>query len=121
MLPKMKTIRSKNHQLGSFELNKVSLSCFDDQRYILKDGIQTYAYRQKYTIINAVQFTMSVTIVGFVYHSTPSITVCVGADFPNKLHSKKNLIKSTALVTAPLTLGIFRCSPGCLLGLKGGS
>ena len=28
----MKTIRSNNHQLGSYELNKVSLSCFDDKR-----------------------------------------------------------------------------------------
>ena len=27
----MKTIRSKNHQLGSYELNKVSLSCLDDK------------------------------------------------------------------------------------------
>ena len=35
---KMKTIRSNNHQLGSYELNKASLSCFDDKRYIL-DGI----------------------------------------------------------------------------------
>ena len=30
----MKTIRSEKHQLGSFELNKISLSCFDDKRYI---------------------------------------------------------------------------------------
>ena len=30
----MKTIRSNNHQLGSYELNKVSLSCFDDKRCI---------------------------------------------------------------------------------------
>ena len=30
----MKTIRSQNHQLGSYEINKVSLSCFDDKRYI---------------------------------------------------------------------------------------
>ena len=37
----MKTIRSKNHQLGSYELNKVSLSCFDDKRYIL-DGMNSY-------------------------------------------------------------------------------
>ena len=29
---KMKTIRSENHQLGSYEINKVSLSCFDDKR-----------------------------------------------------------------------------------------
>ena len=40
----MKTIRSNLHQLGSYELNKVSLSCFDDKRYILEDGIRSYAY-----------------------------------------------------------------------------
>ena len=40
----MKTIRSKNHQLGSFELNKISLSCFDDKRYIHENGITSYAY-----------------------------------------------------------------------------
>ena len=41
---KMKTIRSQNHQLGSYEINKVSLSCFDDKRYILEDGITSYSY-----------------------------------------------------------------------------
>ena len=41
---KMKTIRSENHQLGSYEINKVSLSCFDDKRYIHDDGITSYAY-----------------------------------------------------------------------------
>ena len=41
---KMKTIRSQNHQLGSYEINKISLSCFDDKRYILEDGIISYAY-----------------------------------------------------------------------------
>ena len=40
----MKTIRSINHQLGSYELNKVSLSCFDDKRYIENDGVKSYAY-----------------------------------------------------------------------------
>ena len=39
----MKTI-SKNHQLASYELNKVSLSCFDDKRYLLDDRITSYAY-----------------------------------------------------------------------------
>ena len=47
MYHKMKTIRSENHQLGSYELNKVSLSCFDDKRYIHKDGIKSYAYGHK--------------------------------------------------------------------------
>ena len=40
----MKTIRSNNHQLGSFELNKISLSCFDDKRFIHENGITSYAY-----------------------------------------------------------------------------
>ena len=44
---KIKTIRSENHQLGSYELNKVSLSCFDDKRYIHEDGIKSYAYGHK--------------------------------------------------------------------------
>ena len=46
---KMKTIRSQKHQLGSYEINKVSLSCFDDKRYILDDGLESYAYGQYLT------------------------------------------------------------------------
>ena len=41
---KMKTIRSQRHQLGSYEINKVSLSCFDDKRYINDNGTSSYAY-----------------------------------------------------------------------------
>ena len=40
----MKTIQSNNHKLGSYELNKVSLSCFDDKRYIHDNGVTSYAY-----------------------------------------------------------------------------
>ena len=41
---KMKTIRSEKHQLGSYELNKISLSCFDDKRFIHENGLTSYAY-----------------------------------------------------------------------------
>ena len=41
---KMKTIRSDHHEVSSYEINKISLSCFDDKRYILDDGITSYAY-----------------------------------------------------------------------------
>ena len=41
---KMKTIRSDCHQISSYEINKISLSPFDDKRYILSDGITSYAY-----------------------------------------------------------------------------
>ena len=41
---KMNTIRSKNHQIHSYNINKISLSCFDDKRYILNNGINSLAY-----------------------------------------------------------------------------
>ena len=41
---KMKTIRSQRHQIGSYEINKVSLSCFDDKHYIHDNGTSSYAY-----------------------------------------------------------------------------
>ena len=41
---KMKTIRSQRHQLGSCEINKVSLSCFDDKRYIHDNGMSSFTY-----------------------------------------------------------------------------
>ena len=40
---KMKRIQSKKHKLGTYEINKISLSCFDDKRYVLDDGICTLA------------------------------------------------------------------------------
>ena len=43
----MRRIGSKNHNLGTYETNKRSLSCFDDKRYILKNGINTLAYEHK--------------------------------------------------------------------------
>ena len=42
---KMKTVRSQKHQLGSYEVNKVSLSRFDEKHYILNNGISSYTYR----------------------------------------------------------------------------
>ena len=40
---KMKTIQSKKHKLGTYEINKISLSCFDNKRFVLTDGTQTLA------------------------------------------------------------------------------
>ena len=44
MYHKIKTIRSDHHQLASYELNKMSLSFFDDTRYIHDNGITSRAY-----------------------------------------------------------------------------
>ena len=43
----MRRIGSKNHKLGTYETNKRSLSCFDNERYIVKNGINTLAYGYK--------------------------------------------------------------------------
>ena len=43
----MRGIKSKNHNLSTYESNKISLSCFDHKQYILKNGITALAYRHK--------------------------------------------------------------------------
>ena len=43
----MRRIGSKNHNLGTYETTKISLSCFDDKWYIFKNGINTLAYGHK--------------------------------------------------------------------------
>ena len=48
----MKRIQSKLHKIGTYDLNKISLSCFDDKRYVLVDGIHTLAYFHK-DIVNS--------------------------------------------------------------------
>ena len=47
MRHKMKRIQIKLDKIGTYELNKISLSCFDDKRYVLDDGINTLAYHHK--------------------------------------------------------------------------
>ena len=44
---KMKRIQSKKHKLGTYEIGKISLSCFDNKRYVLDDGIHMLAYFHK--------------------------------------------------------------------------
>ena len=41
---KMRKIKSKKHKIGIYEVNKISLSCFDDKRFLLNDGIHTLLY-----------------------------------------------------------------------------
>ena len=44
---KMTGIKSKKHELHTYESDKISLSAFDDKRYILSDGINTLPYGHK--------------------------------------------------------------------------
>ena len=47
MRHKMKRIQSKKHKLGTYEIDKIPLSCFDDKRYVQDDSINTLAYFHK--------------------------------------------------------------------------
>ena len=43
----MERIQSKLHRAGTYDVYKISLSCFDDKRYVLDDGVNTLAYFHK--------------------------------------------------------------------------
>ena len=43
----IKKVLSKKHKIGTYEIDKISLSCFDDKRFVLDDGIQTLPYFHK--------------------------------------------------------------------------
>ena len=45
---KMRRIQVKKHKLRTYEVSKISLSCFDDKRFALNNGIHTPAYFDKY-------------------------------------------------------------------------
>ena len=40
----MKRIQRKLHEVGTYDVFKISLSCFDEKRYVLDDKINTLAY-----------------------------------------------------------------------------
>ena len=43
----MKRMQAKKHKIGTYEIDKISLSCFDDKRFVLHDGVHTLAYLHK--------------------------------------------------------------------------
>ena len=46
-IDKLKRTRSKLHKIGTYEVCKIYLSCFDDKGYMLDDGINSLAYFHK--------------------------------------------------------------------------
>ena len=42
-----KRIQSKLHEIGTYDIYKIPLSCFDDKRYVLDEGINILAYFYK--------------------------------------------------------------------------
>ena len=48
----MRRIESKKHKLGTYEVAKISLSIFDDKRYLFDDGIYTLSCFHKDSTTN---------------------------------------------------------------------
>ena len=46
----MKRTQAKKHKIGTYEIDKISLPCFDDKRYVLDDRIHTLAYFHKNSV-----------------------------------------------------------------------
>ena len=44
---KMRRIQRKKHKMGTYKMNNISLSVFDDKRFVLNDGVDTLAYFHK--------------------------------------------------------------------------
>ena len=44
---KMRKIQGKKHKMGTYKINKMSLSCFADKRLVSNNGIHTLAYFHK--------------------------------------------------------------------------
>ena len=47
---KMKRIQSRKHKLRTYEIDKKSLSLFDDKRYVLDDGSYALSYFYKNSV-----------------------------------------------------------------------
>ena len=43
----MKRIQAKKHKIGTYEIDKISLSCFDGKRFVLDDGDHILPYFHK--------------------------------------------------------------------------
>ena len=44
---KMKITQAKKHKIGTYEIDKISLSCLYEKRQVLDDGVHTLAYFYK--------------------------------------------------------------------------
>ena len=59
---KMKRIQSKNQELGTYEIDKISWSCFDDKIYVLDDGICTLAYFHKDSVTSCKEIQKKIVV-----------------------------------------------------------
>ena len=51
----MERIQNKRHKLRTYEIDKISLSFFDDKRYVLDDGIYALTYFHKRSVTSLIK------------------------------------------------------------------
>ena len=63
----MKRILNEKHNVGSYVINKISLSCFGDKRFILDDGINSLAYGHKNTMNSVTIIVELLLLLNYYY------------------------------------------------------
>ena len=60
----MKRIQAKKYKTGTYEIDKISLSCFDYKRFVLDDGVNTLVYFHKDCNKNVIKLkTIMITFI----------------------------------------------------------
>ena len=59
---KIKRIQAKKYKVGTYEIDKRSLSCFANKRYVLDDEIHLHAYFHKNSVTSSKKFKKIVII-----------------------------------------------------------
>ena len=62
----MKRIQAKKHKIGTYEIDKISLSWFDDNRFVLDNGVDTLAYFDYFIIKNVIRMKMKMEIISSI-------------------------------------------------------
>ena len=60
---KMKRIQAKKHKIGNYEIDKISLSYFDDKRHVLDDRIHTPAFFIKIVVVKKMSSWKKIMII----------------------------------------------------------
>ena len=53
-------IQAKKHKIGTYEIDKISLLCFDDKRFVLDDKVHTLACFHKDCNKNVIRMKMKI-------------------------------------------------------------
>ena len=59
----MKRIQPKKHKIGTYKIDKISLSCFDDKRFVLDNEIHTLAYFHKDSVASCTKKLKKIVII----------------------------------------------------------